>query len=199
MIAFNIEKISIIPIGDVTPNDWNPKDKNTKEYLLIKESIARDGQKVPIVVREKNNTLEIIDGEQRYTALKELGEPFIAINNMGEVEDSDAKNETLWYQLQVPFVEGLLSELIAKLKDTGVFLPYDKNQIDKLLTLDNFDLKDMLKTKEPIDLAKLTIIFKKEKEFRETTNMLDQLAASEEISNRARALELLCADYRAGN
>lgn len=199
MIAFNIKNISIVHIGDITPNDWNPKDKNTKEYLLIKESIARDGQKVPIVVRQKNDTLEIIDGEQRYTALKELGETLIAINNVGKIKDADAKNETLWYQLQVPFVEGLLSELIAKLKDSGVFLPYDKNQIDKLLTLDNFDLQTMLKTNEPTNLAKLIIVFKKEKTFREITNMLDQIAASEQVSNRARALELLCADYAAGN
>jgi len=199
MIAFNPENISIVSLEEVEPNDWNPKDKNTKEYQLIKQSIEKEGQKVPIVVREYEGTLQIIDGEQRYTALLELGEPFIAINNIGEVEDALAKNETLWYQLQVPFVEGLLSELIAKLKNSGVMLPYDKNEIDKLLTLDNFDLKSMLKTKEPIDLAKLVIVFKKEKPFRETTNMLDQVAASEQVSNRARALELLCADYTAGN
>lgn len=199
MIAFDPKNISIVPLEEVEPNDWNPKDKNTKEYLLIKQSIAQDGQKVPIVVRKHKGKLQIIDGEQRYTALKELGEPLIVVNNMGEVKDSEAKNETLWYQLQVPFVEGLLSELIAKLKDAGVMLPYDKDQIDKMLTLDKFDLQSMLKTKEPTNLAKLVIVFKKEKQFREVTNLLDQVASAEQVSNRARALELLCADYAAGN
>lgn len=198
MIAFNLKNISIVTLEEVEPNDWNPKNKNTKEYQLIKQSIEKEGQKVPIVVREHKGKLQIVDGEQRYTALKELGEPLIVVNNIGTIEDKVAKNETLWYQLQVPFVEGLLSELIGKLKDTGVMLPYAKEEIDKLLTLDNFNLQSMLKTKEPIDLAKLVIVFKKEKAFREVTNMLDQVAKAEEVSNRARALELLCADYAAG-
>ena len=199
MIAFDPNKVSIVTVEEVEPNDWNPKEKNTKQYKLIKEDIERNGQKVPVVVREHNNTIQIIDGEQRWTALKELGEPLIAINNMGIVADADAKNETLWYQLQVPFVEGLLSELIAKLKNSGAFLPYSKDEVDKLLTLDKFDLSSMLKTKEPTELAKLVIVFQKEKPYREVTNMLDQIVSMEQVSNRARALELLCADYVAGN
>lgn len=188
MIAFDLKKVKVAPLEQVRPNTWNPKAKDTPEYQLIKDDIERNGQKVPVVVRE-NNGYELIDGEQRWTALTELGETHIVINNIGEVSDADAKNETLWYQLQVPMDKILLAPLILELKELDIHLPLIETKIEQLPQPDT----------ETGDVRTLTLTMMKDK-YDFITQALDAVIAQEELqtNDRSRALELIVADYVSG-
>ena len=209
MKEFDVDNVSKIKLSEVRPNTWNPKLKNTREYRKVLASIKRDGQKLPVVVRElegkDGSKFEILDGEQRWTALKELGRKEVIIYNSGVVKDEDAKNETLWTQLQVPFDNLLLAPIVAELNLKGLELPFEDDMIQELIDIEQFQLEEMLKEQkedEPADdmpdMEKFAI------------NVTpDQLAiiksAMQKVKDEfdanmsdGRALELLCGDYLAG-
>jgi len=194
MKEFSIENILVVDIDQVRPNSWNPKNKDTWEYKKIVKSIEKDGLKAPVIVRE-NNGFEIIDGEQRYTALKELGRKKIVINNQGVVDDIEAKNETLWWQLQVPFDNTLLSPLIAELQIADVELPFADDTIEELLNLADFDLENMLKEQiENNEVRTLSVKLGKEA-YEIIMQAIEKVKSEIDGCTEARALELICADY----
>lgn len=124
--------IQWVDISLIKPNDWNPKLKRSEEYLRVKESVELNGQVQPIIVREKeegNYKYEILDGEQRFTALKELGEINIWILNLGKVRDEEAKAATIWLEQAVPFDDNMLGELLIELQNK-VELPYTDEEIE---------------------------------------------------------------------
>jgi len=86
-----------VPIDQVRPNTWNPKDKNTEEYEKVKLSIQKRIRQ-PIIVRETDtNSYEIIDGEQRWTACKELAFENVLVYNEGKVSDQEARELTIFF------------------------------------------------------------------------------------------------------
>ena len=65
---------SEIDIEDIVPNKWNPNRMPAGTYKKLMSSIKLIGLLSPVIVREiKKNKFEIIDGEHRVKALKELG------------------------------------------------------------------------------------------------------------------------------
>lgn len=203
MIAFDQTKLSIVKLKDVRLNSWNPKDLNTREYRKIVESIKREGQKSPVVVRE-NKGFEIIDGCQRWSALTELGETEIIIYNEGKVSDKDAKNQTLWWQLQVPFNKTMLAPLVLELQKLDLPLPYDNDTINELGAIEKLELPALLKpAPEPPtengNVRTLTLTMAKDK-YTFIVEALDAFIEQEglEPNDRARALELIVADYVSG-
>lgn len=193
------DKLKKVKIDDVRPNSWNPKDKEHENLENIKKSIKMYGFKQPVQVRQ-NNGYEIIDGEQRWTAMKELGAKHIYIYDNGEVSDEDAKNETLWWQVQVPFEAIGLANLVTELDGLEMELPYSPKEIKEFAEMSKFDF-DQYDEERPDDGSDL--------EFKSFTVQLsvDALAvvteALEKIKEEndcsdARALELMAADYLAG-
>ncbi len=142
-IVFKPEYIKIVDIESVRPNSWNPKDKNTKEFALVKKGLQLKGLRLPVIVRE-NDGFEIIDGEQRWTAWKELGHKEILIYNMGAVDDKEAKELTIWYEQKVPFNEIKLAELVTDLAQnfSNLELPFEAEEVDRMLDLVHFDWDD---------------------------------------------------------
>lgn len=121
-----------VPIEEICMNDWNPKVKRSDEYYKVKDSININGQLMPLVVRNakgKDYKYEILDGEQRYTAMQDLGFTEVWIVNLGDVPDSEAKASTVWLEQAVPFDDNLLGELLIDLKGE-VELPYTDEEID---------------------------------------------------------------------
>lgn len=136
MKKYTIEEIKagskFVPIDEVKMNDWNPKVKRSEEYYKVKQSIETNGQVIPIVVRNANSKdfkYEILDGEQRYTAMVDLGFDQVWIVNLGDVPDKEAKSTTIWMEQAVPFDDNLLGELLVELKG-DVELPYTDEEID---------------------------------------------------------------------
>lgn len=155
MIKFDPTKVKIVPIEEVRPNSWNPKVKQTDEYKRIKRGIELKGLRLPITVRE-NDGYEIIDGEQRYTACKELGFKTVIIYNEGIVSDKEAKELTIWFQQQVPFDEielaGVIKSLALEHKDLE--LPYTDIEIEEYTKLSDFDFNQYNSERPEIDEAK---------------------------------------------
>lgn len=118
--------------GDIVLNDWNPKTKKSEEYYRVKQSVELNGQVMPIITRDCKDGVhkyEVLDGEQRFTALLELGVEQIWIVNLGEVDDKEAQAMTVWMEQAVPFDDNLLGELLLDLKGS-VELPYTDEEIN---------------------------------------------------------------------
>lgn len=144
-LTFDISKIKTVPIEQVQPNSWNPKDREThlESYEEVKKSLELHGFRQPCIVRElAKNKYEIVDGEQRYTSAKELGFTEIIIYNEGKMTDEQAQELTIAYQTQVPFVRSQLADLVKQLLSTGGRLPYNEAKTQDLLNLTEFSWDD---------------------------------------------------------
>lgn len=150
---FDPSRILKVPIDDVEPNDYNPKKKDTPEYKKVVESLRVNGLKQPIFVREVegNDKYVIVDGEQRWTAAKELGYEEIYIYNYGYISEEEAKALTIWMEVQVPFEELELATLIVEMKDLDIELPYSNKEIEDFVAMADFDFTPPIKEEEPDD------------------------------------------------
>lgn len=138
---FDPSKIIKVPIDKVEPNDYNPKEKNTKEYKNVVESIRRNGLKQPIFVREVDNNEKyvVVDGEQRLTAANELGYTEIYVYNLGKISEEEAKALTIWFEVQVPFSEVELAPIVVELNKLDITLPYTDEEIVTFEKMTQFD------------------------------------------------------------
>lgn len=195
---FDPTKIEKVLIEDIEPNGYNPKEKDTPEYRNVVESIRINGLKQPIFVREVegNDKYVIVDGEQRYTAAKELGYNEIYIYNLGKISEEEAKSLTIWFEVQVPFTEVDLAPLVVELNALDFQLPYTDQQIEDFKNLVSFDFNEPYEEKEPEDelpdLKTLTIKMTPE-QLEIVQNAIDTVTEGDNVSP-GRALELLCAN-----
>lgn len=153
MKDFDPTKILKVQIDKVEPNDYNPKEKDTPEYRNVVKSIQLNGLKQPIFVREVdgNDNFVIVDGEQRWTAAKELGYKEIYIYNLGKISEEEAKSLTIWFEVQVPFSEVELAPIVMELNDLDIELPYNDLEIDGFRNLASFDFDSAWGEQTPID------------------------------------------------
>ena len=148
---------------DIVLNDWNPKLKKSEEYYRVKQSVELNGQVMPIITRDCKDGVhkyEVLDGEQRFTALSELGVEQIWIVNLGEVSDKEAQAMTVWMEQAVPFDDNLLGELLLDLKGS-VELPYTDEEIDLIAGV--FPENDEPEEEEIVasDLGRFSLVVKK--------------------------------------
>lgn len=136
---FKKENLLKVDINKVHPNSWNPKEPNTKEYENVKKSLEINGYAQPILVREDGDGFEIIDGQHRFLAAKELGYSEIYIYNAGQISDEDAKSMTIWMQTQVPFDEVQLAPIVVELNKLDIQLPYTDEEIVTFEKMTQFD------------------------------------------------------------
>lgn len=199
-IKFKPENIKVINTDEVRPNTWNPKDKDTEEFKKIKKGIELKGQRLPIIVRE-NNGYEIIDGEQRWTACKELGFDKVVIYNEGMLPDKEAKQLTIWYQTQVAFNE---VELAGLLKDLSQYpnleLPYTTEEIANYAKLSDFSWEDYNKNDKdsPMEEMRILNIPMSLSQYEIIMNAINKVKEENTDASEARALELIAADFLSG-
>lgn len=150
---FDPSRILKVPIDKVEPNDYNPKKKDTKEYHKVVESLKENGLKQPIFVREVEGSEKyvIVDGEQRWTAAKELGYEEVYVYNFGKISDKEAKALTIWMEVQVPFDELELATLVVEMKDLDITLPYNEEEVEDFVAMADFDFTPPEKHEEIID------------------------------------------------
>lgn len=199
----DLTKIIKVPIDEVRPNSWNPKAKNTPEYFKVKESIKVNGLRGFIPVRD-NDGYEIIDGQQRWTSAKELGFTHIYIYDHEKVSDQRAKELTIWYQQQVPFVEMDLSHMVRDMQEQygKLELPFSEQETYDLLKLTAVDVSPFQTEGDQYDSSEmrtLTVLMGKEK-YDFIMGVLQGFCRENELQNDiGRALELIIADWSAGN
>ena len=202
-ITFNPDKLSIVDIDEVRPNTWNPKGKKTQDYEKVKDGIRIKGLHLPIVVRN-NDGFEIIDGEQRWTACKDLGFERIPIYDEGVMSEQEAREMTLWYQTQVPFDEIALAGLLAGMhEDFGdLEIPFTDKELEKYKQLAQFSWEnfDTGESGEMAPRPKPEVLMIKVTEEQHGIIMMGIKQVQEENGecSEGRALELIVGDYLSG-
>lgn len=201
---FDPSKIIKVPIDKVEPNDYNPKEKNTKEYKNVVESIRRNGLKQPIFVREvdDNDKYVVVDGEQRLTAANELGYTEIYVYNLGKISEEEAKALTIWFEVQVPFSEVELAPIVVELNKLDITLPYTDEEIVTFEKMTQFDFDTAYNEEGPqndeLDDEMKTLNIKMTPEQFETVDGAMKYIMEQEDVSAGRALELLCANGLTG-
>lgn len=201
---FDPSKIIKVPIDKVEPNDYNPKEKNTKEYKNVVESIRRNGLKQPIFVREVdgNEKYVVVDGEQRLTAANELGYTEIYVYNLGKISEEEAKALTIWFEVQVPFSEVELAPIVVELNKLDITLPYTDEEIVTFEKMTQFDFDTAYNEGGPqndeLDDEMKTLNIKMTPEQFETVDGAIKYIVEHEEVSEGRALELLCANGLTG-
>lgn len=198
MNEFSKENIQKVNISDLLFNDWNPKD-NEKQYLKVKQSLEVHGLMTLVFVRETDEGLEVVDGNSRVRAAKELGYSEIYVYNLGKISEAEAKQLVLYFQVQVPFVFDMLAPLAMELDTAGMELPFNEKEMEKFRELEAFNMDTAFKDEEPIPEEEQEEIVEKLKtykiklepeDFDLIRNAIDKVVMSETV-NEGRALELL--------
>lgn len=131
---FDMDKIFVVPIESVRPNEWNPKPEKGSGFERVKKALDIMGQRKPIRVRE-NQGYEIVDGEQRWLALKELGKTEIQVYNLGTLGDDEAKSTTINWEQRVEIDEVLMADLIVNGIIDKTMLPFTESEIESITKL----------------------------------------------------------------
>lgn len=197
MNDFDPKNLQKVKLSDLLFNDWNPKD-NEKEYQKVKKSLEIHGLITPIFVRETDNGLEVVDGNQRVRAVKELGYTEIYVYNLGPISEAEAKKLVLWFQTQVPFDTIMLAPLALELNAVGMELPFDSREMEKFAELEAFDMNTAFQEEEPIEETPKeqkekmeSFKLKLSPEDFDTVMYAVELVSQNENVNEGRALELL--------
>ncbi len=195
---FDPSNIIKVDIREVVPNEYNPKKKDTKEYRDVVSSIRVNGLKQPIFVREKDGKYVIVDGEQRYTAAKELGYSEIYIYDLGEISDEEAKSLTIWFEVQVPFDEIMLAPLVVELNESDIELPFTDIELQKFEDMFSGDQSYNAQNDTTKDEGFKTLKIRMASEqFNLVYGAIETVSKNENVSE-GRALELLVADGLSG-
>ena len=130
------------PIGMIKPNPWNINLLTDEEFNRLKELMRASGPErtPPVVVRERDGYYEIIDGEQRWRAARDLGWQEVPIMVI-DASDLEAKKYTLSFNYlkgRINYVKMLElmvedEELAAAAKE--VFSRGEWSTIEKMLNL----------------------------------------------------------------
>lgn len=96
MNNFRTTKLTV-EIDKIQPNPWNPNQMDAKTFEKEKQSITELGFLGSILVRdhEVNGYYQILDGEHRWKAMKELGYTEVPVENIGKISDEETKLLTI--------------------------------------------------------------------------------------------------------
>lgn len=144
-----IRKQRLVLISNVHPNSWNFNEQSEDVYRAELESIKRNGFVYPITVREhpgKDGCYEIIDGEHRWKAAKQLKYELIPIISFGKITDQRAKGLSVTFNETTGKPrEDELAKIIAEIEgdpDIRAQLPYSDKEIEGLIELAGMDVGD---------------------------------------------------------
>lgn len=201
-LTYDPNRIKLVDIETIIPNDWNPKDDDTEDYQKIKKSIETIGLEGTIKTRQYKGKNQVIDGMQRYKIAKELGINKLYIYDEGKLSDQRAREKTIWWQQQVPFNRIEEAFLVIKIRDYGepIQLPYNELEIDQMRQLTTFDFSQYDKTQKEYEhnekFSTLNIKMTKE-QYDICMNAINKM---KEINNctDSQAIERICADYLSG-
>lgn len=195
-----------LPPDLLVPNTWNPNRMDAFMYSKAIESIREFGFIDPITARPKNKSFEIIDGEHRWKAAKDLGLRTIPCFVL-VLDDAQAKKLTILLnelrgspdpvELGVLLKDLLETESVESL---SVVLPYTDDAIKEMAKLTEIDWGSLTEPTPASPSAET-----KERWVERTYRMPASVAVVvDEAIEKAkdgdeidtwRALELIAADY----
>ena len=199
--------IQTIPIDKLKPNPWNPNQQSDLVFEKEKSSIQTIGFVTVPIVRESPGGFEILDGEHRWKAISEIGGKDITVNNLGTVDDAEAKlitellnslkgiNDPIRHQ-------AMLAEMLEQMPEYRDLLPYTPEHLESLLN-PSFDW-DSLSTKDPSDKAPaesfgaVLNVKMSEEQLEVCQRAIAAAKDTGDCETDARAMELICAEFLSG-
>jgi len=154
-----------VKLSELKPNIWNPKLKPEddldvqQQYEEVVKSLKTYGLIDPILVRSAKDGkelgfYEIINGYHRFLACQELGVEKIIINDLGDIDDLQAKKLTIvTEEIKIPIDQVKLSHLLKEmivntdLDELANGLPYSKELIQSKIELLDFDWQELQDSK----------------------------------------------------
>jgi len=146
----NFKRYQLIPIDKLSEADWNYKETDTEEAAVLipklKANIGKNGQVENIIVREKGKGFEVVNGNHRLVAMREIGRKKVICYNCGKLSKNQAvklaieTNESKFKADTIKLAK-LIKELsqefpLAELYET---MPYSEQEIDNMIKLTDFD------------------------------------------------------------
>ena len=137
-----------VKVADLRPNTWNYNTQSEQVFQKLVTSIRRHGFTKPVVVRTALGPVpyEILDGEHRWRAVQVLGGDTITIVDLGEVEDSKARELTiilneLGGRPDDVRLGDLLREINAMvpLEELAQVMPFSESELDTYMGAMSFD------------------------------------------------------------
>jgi len=148
-----IAGLNIVEVApqDLQPNPFNPNRQASEVFVREKRSIERHGFIAPIIAREVEGRLQIVDGEHRWRAAQELGLTRLPVVNLGAVSESDARRlVVLLNELKGEPEPALLADLLKTLIKDGSTsaelaeaFPMEAAEIDSLVRATDFSWDEL--------------------------------------------------------
>lgn len=134
--------------------EWNYKNDDEVALQKLKANIKRNGMIENLIVRETDNGFEVVNGNHRLQAIRELGIEKVHVFNLGKISTSDAKriaietNETKFHNDNVRLAE-ILKDISEDydLSELAETMPYTEEELDSFTKIldfnwDNFTIDD---------------------------------------------------------
>lgn len=140
MNKFKTER-KTLAIDDIVPNKWNPNVQSDFIFQKAKDSIKEFGFIDPILVRKVDEKYQIIDGEHRWRAAKELDFTEIIVEDYGDLSDFNAMALTQIMN-NTRGQDDILKrvKLITQLEEGQIaLLPWTEEEIENQKKLLDFD------------------------------------------------------------
>jgi hypothetical protein len=138
-----------VNLEELRPNPWNPNEMDQAMYAKETESIKKFGMVDPITVRAVPHGFEIIDGENRWKVLRDLGHQQVPIFNLGTVDDAIAKQLTIVLnETRGSAEKQKLSDLLKDLlksettEELLTVLPFSKEKFEELVDVPAFNWQE---------------------------------------------------------
>lgn len=198
----------VVPVDKIRPNAWNPNVQDEATFRRELASIRRFGFVDPIIVRVDGSTYEIIDGEHRWKAAKELGFEEIPVFDIGPIGNHEAQQLTVVLnELRGKPQEKKLAELLrglvasSSVDELVEVLPYSKDEFARVAQLPGFnwdEARDKLK-RQSGEQRWVERIFRIPADANKVLNEALALAKSDDPGmSDAAALEAIAADFVGG-
>jgi ParB/RepB/Spo0J family partition protein len=150
-----VENNKVVGIDELSVNDYNPKkdisqteEPGLKEqFERLKKSLQVGGQDQPILVRELEKGYEIVDGEHRYYAMKELGFEKVEIKNLGNITRQEAIARLLSHDLKFEIDPVMEAKLLKEWVEAGwdlTMLAYSEQDVLRKVEILNYSIEDAM-------------------------------------------------------
>lgn len=149
-----------IELKHLKPAPWNYKVDGTPEEIekLIK-SIRRDGSVGVLAVREIGNEFEVIDGNHRLQAVRQMKWHKVFCENFGEISQAEAviiarRRNHSWFEDNAQKFGKLLRDVVVPeidLNELEDIMPDTGEEMQRLIDLSSFSFDDFEQGEQPDD------------------------------------------------
>lgn len=157
-----IENYKLVPIEQLVHAEWNYKQNSDEMTAKLVANMTRNGQVENLLVRKlKDGKYEVVNGNHRMDALKQIGCTKAVCYDLGTISDEEAyrisieTNETKFAvdQVQLAKLIGDITKAIP-VEDLVATFPYNADEIENYLKMNTFNWEDFNK---PSDVSETDV------------------------------------------